>query len=348
MTTSRHANANAAQTTIPFGWNLLIDQDTPILGRLVIQGNVTFDPAANVTLRATYIVVMKRGSLTAGSPAAPFTGRATISLAGRRDTPDWPSWAIDNDLNLGSKVLAAIDGGVIDLHGAPVTRRWTKLSSAVAAGATTLTVSGVGLMWRKGNRVLVTSTSFNTWQAEIRTLTQATESAGITTLTLNGSLLHPHGSLIKAHPGGPTVDMRAEVAYLSSNILITATDGDTTKALGISEYFGARVVVSGNATGRFSHIAMEYCGQGGLANRACMFYDRLEKINGSANPSFLRNSAMLWGMNANLRVGGLPGTHEPVDITGNVMYEGYDENSVEIQTRCVPGGLGGPCGGTGA
>lgn len=38
-------------------------------------------------------------------------------LAGSRLTPEWP---LDNTLNLGAKVLAAVRGGTIDLHGAPV------------------------------------------------------------------------------------------------------------------------------------------------------------------------------------------------------------------------------------
>ena len=101
------------------GWNLVIDINPPLLSVLVIQGNVTIDPTTDVTISATYIIVMGKGSLKAGTLDVPHPRALTILLNGSRSTPDY---AVDNKLNLGSKVLAALRGGSIELYGRQVCR----------------------------------------------------------------------------------------------------------------------------------------------------------------------------------------------------------------------------------
>lgn len=323
--------------TIPFGWNLLIDESPPALAALIIQGSVSFDPAQDISLTATYVLVLGRGSLTAGTPSAPHPSKATIVLAGGRATPDW---AIDNSLNLGSKVLAALRGGSISLHGRPVVKRWTRLAAAAAPGDANITLADLNLGWRVGDRVLIAATSFNTWQAEIRTITAVRTNGSV--LVLDAPLAHPHSAKLRSYPGGPTVDMRAEVGLVSSNVLITAADGATTKVYEVGEYFGGRVVVHGNSTARLGHVAMTYCGQAGLTGRACVLFDRLAAVSAqpdnasvaaTPNPSYLRSSALVYGMNSNVRLDGAPGVANPVDVSGNVMYEAYDIASVDVMTR---------------
>ncbi|GFR40478.1 hypothetical protein Agub_g1045 [Astrephomene gubernaculifera] len=328
--------------TIPYGWDLIIDESPPLLQLLVIQGSVRFDPTKNITLTATYIVVMGQGSLRAGNASTPHPTVATIVLNGTRDNPDL---AIDKNLNLGSKVLAAISGGTIELFGRQVQQRWTRLNTPAVPNDTSITVSNPNHGWRVGDKVLIASTSYNVWQTEIRSITAILGNGA--TLQLDSPLRYPHGAVLKAYPGGPTVDMRAEVGLLSSNILITAIDGPSTHAFA-GEYFGARMVVSGNSTGRFNNIAMEYCGQAGLTDRACVFFDRLASVRVSqdnssdsgagsldalvSNPSFLRSSALVWGLYTNVRVGGVPKTADPVEVSGNVMFEAYDMHSVDVDT----------------
>ena len=316
--------------TIPYGWNLIIDESPPALNALTIFGNVSFSSSVNVTLTATYIVVANRGRLSAGSAASPHpsSALATILLNGNKTTPQWP---IDETLNLGSKVLAAVRGGTIDLHGTALSKRWTKLGAAAAAGDISVTVAEAGLGWKVGDSVLIGSTSFNTWQAEMRTIAAVGNNGAL--LTLNETLRFPHGGLVKAYPGGPTVDMRAEIAIISSNVVVTASNGAAAKAAG--DLFGARIVVSGNSTGRFSNALVQYCGQAGLTARSCILYDRLTPVTpqagGSAvaNPSFLSTSAVVYGLHSNLRLQGATA----ISVTGNVMYESYDVDGVDVVTK---------------
>jgi hypothetical protein len=87
--------------TVPFGWNLVIDESPPALEALVIEGNVSFDRTRDVALTAMYIVVRNRGYLQAGTPDEPHPTRATIYLQGTRQTRQW---AVSNTLNIGSRV----------------------------------------------------------------------------------------------------------------------------------------------------------------------------------------------------------------------------------------------------
>jgi hypothetical protein len=52
-----------------------------------------------------------------------------------------------------------------------------------------------------------------------------------------------------------------------------------------------------------------------------------------ANPSFLARSALLWGMQANVRVGGDPAASDGVRVQDNVMYEAFDFHQVEVYTK---------------
>ncbi len=370
--------------TIPQGWNLVIDENTAPVGRLNIQGIVSFDPTKAVTLSATYIMVTGEGVLLAGSRVAPHPVQATISLVGRRDTPDL---ALDNSLILGSKFLAALRGGTIQLYGRQVrglavgaaserkkerstggmrthtpsvkyrvlyflsfrrsewagagsprglwgepragcgaqgqkelrctvrdarrcwsrepqvAKRWVKLGAAAAVGASNITLADGGHGWRLGDKIVVTTSSYSWKQAEIRNITSI--QANGTVLGLDAPLQWSHAALLKSYPGSSVVvDMRAEVGLLSSNVLITASDGPASYA-NASDMFGARVVVSGNSTGRFEGVAIEYCGQAGLDDRACFLFDRLARVRNTTtanatgtvpNPSALVRSSVFRGM----------------------------------------------------
>ncbi|GIL53442.1 hypothetical protein Vafri_9024 [Volvox africanus] len=340
--TNFHKPEAGDNVTIPYGWNLVIDESPPPLLALTIQGNVRFDPSRDINLTATYIIVMGQGVLSAGNATVPHPTKATVLLQGMRDTPDY---AIDNNLNLGSKVLAALFGGTINLYGRQVLKRWIKLGSAARIGDNAVNVSNPNHGWNVGDKIIITPTSFNWKQSEIRTITIIRNNGS--QLVLDSPLVHPHGARVKAYPGGPTVDMRAEVGLVSSNVMITAVDGESTHSFN-GEMFGARVVIVGNSTGRFDNMGMSYCGQAGFNDRACMYFDRLAPVQVPrtdnvtnvttlltiSNPSFLKSSVLIYGLASNVRVGSDKSkSSNPITLADNVMYEAYDMHSVDIYTR---------------
>lgn len=323
--------------TIPYGWNLVIDEDVPLLTTLVIQGNVSFSPNTSITLRATYILVQSRGALWAGKEGAPHPVPLNIHLNGSRDTPDW---AVTNDLNLGSKFLVALGGGRIELHGKPVVKRWTRLATAAAPGDTSITLAEPNLGWAVGQKVVITSTSWNPWQAEERTIVAV--AADGATLTLDSPLSWPHSAKIVPMPGSTAgdVEMRAEVGLLSASINVAAIDGTVTAGYG-GERFGCRVLAYGPSVMRLSDIALNYCGQAGL-KRAAVTLDRMTPVNISAyeglvdptngtalspNPSYIRSISAYDNQDAGVEVVGSGSGWAP-PVSGSVFYKSFDRSTV--------------------
>lgn len=62
------------------GWNLVIDVDTPALSFLIINGNVTTSTTANVTIRATYLMVADTGYFWIGQRNAPHPASVTATI----------------------------------------------------------------------------------------------------------------------------------------------------------------------------------------------------------------------------------------------------------------------------
>jgi hypothetical protein len=75
-----------SNVNIPFGWNLVIDENPPPLGRLVIEGNVTVSGRRDISITADAIIVRNNGSLLAGSAAAPHPRKLELLLTGNRSS----------------------------------------------------------------------------------------------------------------------------------------------------------------------------------------------------------------------------------------------------------------------
>ncbi|KXZ47880.1 hypothetical protein GPECTOR_32g493 [Gonium pectorale] len=327
--------------TVPFGWNLIVDEDTAPLADLVVMGNITFSPTGDNVLTANNIFVVAGGRFYAGSRAAPFpaTGKATIRLTGGRQDN---SRAVDSSLVLGSKFLAAFRSGTLDLHGRSVGSRWTRLGASAPAGSYAISLASPQPGWGVGSTILITSSDYNVWHAEERTIV-AVQNNGAT-LLLDSPLSYPHYAWTKSYANASaaassrplvSVDMRAEVALLSSNIVIEAAEGPGVDAFG-GEYYGCRVLAHGASVARLSNVALRYCGQAGLDVPAVLF-DRLASVpsgpsdppGGVPNPSFLIDSVVYHSVESALV---LRGPSAPVNVTGNVMYFSHDKDTVEVTT----------------
>ena len=109
-----------------------------------------------------------------GTPSEPHTRNVTILLHGTKATRDY---AISNSFNLGSKVLGIYKGGRVEMYGSPVEKRWTRVSSTSLANTSLvdLSESASAMGWVPGQRIIVTSSSYNPWhvrEAHISTLRQ--------------------------------------------------------------------------------------------------------------------------------------------------------------------------------
>jgi hypothetical protein len=95
----------AGQTvTIAANKHIILDENTPALAGLTINGTLEFD-RKNVNLTANWIMVM--GAMHVGSAALPFTQKATITLNGTDVNQDI--------MGMGTRGLMVM-GGILELH----------------------------------------------------------------------------------------------------------------------------------------------------------------------------------------------------------------------------------------
>eukprot|EP00879_Flechtneria_rotunda_P011345 GHRR01011850.1.p1 GENE.GHRR01011850.1~~GHRR01011850.1.p1 ORF type:complete len:1721 (+),score=430.30 GHRR01011850.1:1256-6418(+) len=306
-----------SNVNIPFSWNLVIDESPPALGRVLVEGNVTFSSRRDISFTAAAIVVRSNGSLTAGNATNSHPRKVELFLTGNRNSSNI---VISKEMNAGAKVLAAVDGGTVGLYGAPVATRWTALAATATAGSSHLLLAGTGLGWGIGGKVTVTSSSYNWKQAETRSIVtvldspsaEALTAAGFsgtgpaiydslaaatpgygsgsistggvssirqynaTLLTLDQPLVHDHYARV-SNWDGLFVDLRPEVAYQSSNIVIRAADGPWQAEQDGGEQFGVRVLAYGPSLLQLDNVVVAYCGQAGLG-RPCVHFDRLKAL----------------------------------------------------------------------
>ena len=73
---------------IPQTWNVLLDIDTANLGRLIVDGNLFFDPTRNTSTLTAALIWVRLGNLTPGSPQTPFPNQILINITGDANSPE--------------------------------------------------------------------------------------------------------------------------------------------------------------------------------------------------------------------------------------------------------------------
>lgn len=273
---------------IPSDRTVRLDVSPPPLGSLTIAGALVFGDA-DLDLTADWITV--QGTLRVGTTAAPFTHRATITLAG---SPDAPSV-----LGMGNRVLGVM-GGTLDLHGEP-RAGWTRLASTAPAGATQLVLVSAPA-WRAGDKLVVASSDFDPNRAEV--VTVAARSGPVVTLAQPLAFAH-YGELQTI--AGRTVDERAEVGLLTRNIVI---QGDSASSVA-NGYGGHLMGMSG--TLRVEGVELHFMGQKGLMARYPMHWHMMGPVDGQ----YFANSSVWKSFNRCATVHGTSNAR----VEGNVCYD---------------------------
>ena len=173
------APVDGESVAVPEGLNLLVDIDSsPELNMVLVDGgSITFpsnpDPNHVRTFDAK-VIFIRNGIFEAGTERDPYSSKLVITMHGKKYDPTVPIY--------GNKVL----GGrysTIDMHGIARDTAWTNLDSTVAAGATEITLVKT-VDWRAGEKIMITSTSFERDEAEEVLISSATNVGGKTVLTL--------------------------------------------------------------------------------------------------------------------------------------------------------------------
>ncbi|MCU0950318.1 MAG: G8 domain-containing protein [Burkholderiaceae bacterium] len=259
----------ATDVVIPAGRIVVLDRDATVRS-LAVDGVLLF-AERDLTLRIDWLHLRPGGRLQAGTLAQPRRSRLDIVLTARD--------ADEDVAGLGTNVLAATDA-IVELHGER-RLRWTRLDGTAAAGAREIRVlSAAG--WRAGDRIAIAPTDFEPAERETRAIVAIDGNR----VMLDAPLAFQHwGRVQTLGDSGATLDQRAPVALLTSNITLRA-DGPVSAA---DARFGGQLRVRGASIAQFSHIAIEGFGQRGRLARYPLYWDRV--ADGSR--SYLASSAIV-------------------------------------------------------
>jgi len=205
---------------IPKGQVILLDEVTPILAVLLIDGGtMIWDHSPGIELHMQYGIVNSGGHFQIGTEEEPFCEEsALIKMYGHQRSINLPIY--------GAKVFA-IRFGTIDIHGCPITTTWTELETTVEVNATEITLTHpVKDDWKVGNDIIIAATGdiTNFHRNEKRTIASVSEDGY--TIGLTEPLEHRHLAVCQNGPDdngegfgwAGEVCMRAEVGLLTRNV----------------------------------------------------------------------------------------------------------------------------------
>nr|XP_055075555.1 fibrocystin-L-like [Misgurnus anguillicaudatus] len=318
-----------SDVVIPLGTCVVVDVEIPSLNKLTIFGvlmipdtnngtaNISGSQYNNVVLNVTYISI-QGGRLIAGWPAQPFRGELQIILRGNHLTPDW----LLPDVNQGSKVLGVF--GSLDLYGMPHNVSHTKLANTVQAGNNTLSLEET-VDWKVGDQILLSTTSYDPWQTEIRTISAVSDDGR--TLILDRPVTYTHiGQRYNVPGSSRSYQLAGNVGLLTRNIKIIGQEYPAMK----TQSYGARVLVGtftrGNTLYRgkaqIRNVEFYHTGQEGWNDPSDPRYSlAFLNLGNVANESYIKGCAFHDGFAPAIGVFGTDG----LNIDDNVIHHTVGE-----------------------
>ncbi len=254
--------------TIPAGKRVVLDVQTPILGRVNVQGELLASHQADVALQAQLISVSGIGSkLGIGCAAQRYERQAQIVLHGANLT--------NAQIAQGMKGLLASGGGRIEMFG-EARLSWSQLAASTAVGATVLTLKQPANGWRANDQLIVAPSGLDAEEFDLVKIASVNGAQ----VMLQTPMQYPHWGVLQNY-GGKSLDQRAAVGLLTRNIVIRgAGDADAQK-------IGAHVMIM-NANAQIDGVEFRSVGQAGHPGR----YPFHWHLSGERPNDFIRNSAV--------------------------------------------------------
>ena len=327
---------------VPEGTTIILDENTPSLGGITINGTLEFD-RQNITLEAAWILL--HGELRIGTEETPFVQQATITLTG--DDPE-----VDI-MNMGTRGILVM-GGVLELHGSAPQVAWTKINQHASANTTSVELEEA-VTWNTGDQIVIGPTDYYEAAngASISQRVSLTDVSG-QTLTIDENLnAFRWGLLQYATPSGMSLtngnlvpspiadtdttttprilDERAPVGNLSRNIVLQSPDDD----LWNNEDFGFHVMIMGEgASARIDGVEFRRGGQAGRLRRYPFHWHMLSysgtQTLDDATGQYIRNSTINSSKNRGIVIHGTNGVSVQNNVVFDIRGHGiFTENAVE-------------------
>lgn len=106
----------------------------------------------------------------------------------------------------------------IDIHGMPRDVTWTSLDSTVFPGDRQITLIE-SVDWQVGEVIVITTTNFNRFESEKRTIADINIVGGKAVIDLDDELRFRHYAAIDYYGDSDFIEIRAEVGLLSRNVI---------------------------------------------------------------------------------------------------------------------------------
>jgi len=312
--------------TIPEGSYFILDENTPNLGGLVINGTLLFEEM-DLELTSEWIAI--HGTLQVGSASEPFSHHAIITLTDT-DTEE-------SHMGMGTRGIMLMNG-LLELHGVSPEIPWTKINAHAPAGSTSIQLME-DTNWNVGDEIIIGPTDYYN-AGNGSSVTQRVNITGINgnEFTLNtglnahrwgllqyatntGMSLTPTNVLESPLPDGEFItpkilDERAPVGNLTRNIVIQAPDDNLWRNQG----FGVHVMIMPNSTARVEGVEIKRGGQRGRLRRYPFHWHMLSYAGTEtfmdASGQYIRNSSVNSSANRGIVI---HGTNRVV-VQNNVLY----------------------------
>jgi len=258
--------------------DVILDVANVNLNTLIIEnGSLTVEDNQDYNLTARVILV-KSGKFEIGKEDTPFQNKFILTLKSNRSDPSIPIF--------GNKVLAILEGQ-LEIHGKPKTPNFTFLTKTHNSGLSVITVRGPVSNWQVGDEIVIASSNTTPYESELRKIIAISNSdSDEVSITLNQSLKYTHYGVIEKYGENDEIDMRAEVANLTRNIVI---QGDETSA---ESQYGAHVMLTAmkmdmntessiETSGKISYVEVRRAGQAFQLGRYPIHFHMIGDVSGS-------------------------------------------------------------------
>ena len=167
---------------VPEGRVLFVDQSTPDLLGIVVEGMIIFTDEEDMTIRTGFIMI-NNGKFWAGDEGKPYQHKLTFEMTGSYlSTKKQPIF--------GDKFIGCQECW-FSMHGKDVGKVWTVLSVTANEGDNTIEVEDE-VNWNIGDEIVIASTSFENSEAERRRIVDISNNR---TILLDEPLAYTHLSL---------------------------------------------------------------------------------------------------------------------------------------------------------
>lgn len=264
------------------GWNIVLDEETPVLGLVTVNGRLSFyDAQIDTHLHAKHIYV-RAGELLIGSEAQPFRkeSSAQITLYGERHEA---TTIMSGAVETGNKLI--VNTGLMSFHGAP-RDRFSRLRRSIYKDERQVLVEE-GLDWEMGDELFFATTNHQWEHGEYRTVEAYDEVNGIVTVSEPFDFYH-FGQEDSTSADFNGLDMRGEVRLLTRNVKIVgeATNdkwGGNVLTMDRMEFDGSFRA----ATTQLDNVEISGCSQENTFHAAVRF-----ESTGSSEQSWMKNSVV--------------------------------------------------------